>query len=84
MFEFVSHRDMMVETEKAYGFRYVGIGYGNDGIQWLPKSRTEVTDVEDDGSIYWSEGTVLVEVPMWLARKNGYFKHTILREMAIR
>lgn len=84
MFEFVSSREVMVETEKAYGFRYTGIGYNNDGIQWLPKSQIKVSDLEDDGSIYWSEGAVLVEVPMWLARKNSYFKHTVLREMTIK
>lgn len=65
------------ETEKAYGFEYYNGRYSSNygkNICWLPKSQITVEPIEDDGSIWWHEGDCLVSVPMWLARKNDYFK----------
>ncbi len=88
-FEFTSNREAMRETEKAYGFRYERQNKQHNGVweaawQWLPKSQVTVEDIEFDGEdIYWSEGDVLVSVPMWLARNEGYFKSTLLQELHI-
>ena len=89
-FEFTSNREQMRETAKAYGFMYERQNAKHNGIweqawQWLPKSQVTVEEIEFDGEdIYWTEGDVLVSVPMWLARNENYFKSTILRELQIR
>lgn len=85
-FEFMTYRSEIKETAKAYGFRYERQNKNHNGIweaayQWLPKSQVTVKDCEFDGEdIYWQEGQVIVTVPMWLARKENYFKHTVCRE----
>lgn len=85
MFEFRSNREEMRETEKAYGFMYEAQSSSHAGIweacyQWLPKSQITVEDIPFDGEdIYWHEGDVLVSVPMWLARSEGYFKSTVCK-----
>lgn len=80
MFEFAANRMAMRETEKAYGFEYWNQGKRAYFTEWLPKSQITVEDIEDNGGLDWHEGDVLVSVPMWLARKNGYFERTILKE----
>lgn len=89
MFEFTMNRSEMRETEKAYGFCYERPNKNHAGVwetawQWLPKSQTTVEDIEFDGEdIYWAEGDVLVSVPMWLARKENYFKGTLCRTIKL-
>ena len=84
-FQFSTYRSEIKETAKAYGFRYdcqnaQHAGRWDEAYQWLPKRFTTIEDVEDDGSIYWQEGQVIVTVPMWLARNENYFKQTVWRE----
>lgn len=86
MFEFNYNRSQIRETEKAYGFAYDAEDKARAGrwylaYEWLPKSQVVIEDVEFDGEdIYWSEGDVLVSVPMWLASKRGFFKTTLFKE----
>lgn len=85
MFEFGWNRGEMIETEKAYGFRYfdecLNAMESGDRIVWLPKSQTTVMAAPDDGSVYWSEDAIEVAVPMWLARDRGYFKNDLLKSI---
>lgn len=89
-FKFQSNRAEMRETAKAWGFSYERQNTQHAGIwerawQWLPKSQVTVEDVEFDGEdVFWHEGDVVVTVPMWLARKENYFKSTVCRTMSIR
>lgn len=84
-FEFGYNRELIHETEKAYGFMYSRAdrnfaGRYRTAYVWLPKSQTTVEDIEFDGKdMYWHEGDVLVTVPMWLARNNSYFKYDLLK-----
>ena len=89
-FTFEWLRSDMTETEKAYGFMVDGNRSVNVhrrqyvSFEWLPKSQIQVEDVtfeeyaeihgERHAQLFYSEGTVIVSVPMWLARGHNYFK----------
>ena len=80
------------ETAKAWGVCYEtgqlrsggSFGYREQAWEWFPKSQCTLTCVNEDLVSNPPDGLertreYTLEVPMWLARKNGYYKHSIFR-----
>lgn len=79
----------IVETAKAYGIRYAKDNSfkQENNILWLPKSQCTKEHVsydmykevrgEFEADHYWQDVYAWIDVPMWLARKHGYFEHCV-------
>lgn len=79
----------IIETAKAYGIPYAkdNCFKQEDNILWLPKSQCNMEHVtyemykeergEFEANTLWQDIYSWIDVPMWLARKHGYFEHCI-------
>lgn len=79
----------VIETAKAYGIPYAkdNCFMQDNNILWLPKSQCNMEHVtyemykeergESEANMLWQDIYSWIDVPMWLARKHGYFEHCI-------